>query len=382
LAAVLAAVLMAALAGLAGCAASPQQAKKPEVGVILPTASVSPRWENADGLMLERFLLQQGVDPDVENVDGDAGQWTQEANQMINDGAKALIVAAPDLPREAAVVNAARAKGIATLDYNLDGAVSPADYALDINYRQVGELEGRGLIRGLRSTSNARVIALEQAPTEADGAALSDGQQNILKPRFVNDYRLDANQQLPHSGAEPGTTVAATTTGVSPAASSAPELGKSGDPTASAVAAALQQFLTSHADNVDGVLAANDDVAAAALAVLRTHDLIGKVTVTGFGATTGALQAILRGDQFMTAYVPVQTQSSTAAVLAAALARGDQATAARMTTAGPGRVRTVALASAPISLDTIKSVFDSDIVDPDSVCTDDLALRCNQLNIS
>jgi D-xylose transport system substrate-binding protein len=384
LAAVLAAVLAsAALTGLvAGCAASAQQAKKPEVGVILPSASVSPRWENADGLMLERFLLQRGVDPDVENVDGDAGQWTQQAIQMINDGAKALIVAAPDLSRESAVVNTARAKGIPTLDYNLDGAISPADYALDIDYRQVGELEGRGLVQGLRSTSNASVIALGQAPTDAAGEAINIGQQNILKPRFAKDYQLDASQELPHSGTDPSTTLAGTMTGVSPAASSTPESDKSTDPTGSAVTSALQQFLASHGDSVDGVLAANDDVAAAALTVLRTHDLIGKVTVTGFGATTSALQAILRGEQFMTAYVPVETQSGAAAALAAALAQGDQATAVRMTTAGPGHTRTVSLASAPISLNTIKSVFDSDIADPDSVCTDDLKLRCNQLNIS
>jgi D-xylose transport system substrate-binding protein len=97
------------------------------------------------------------------------------------------------------------------------------------------------------------------------------------------------------------------------------------------------------------------------------------------------LKSILRGEQCMTVYAPVESLAGTTAKLAAALGRADRREADRLTLGGPaasGAARAVAVAPASVTLDTIKEVFDSGAASSDDVCTDDLAPRCNQLSIS
>jgi D-xylose transport system substrate-binding protein len=294
------------------------------------------------------------VHPDVRNVD--AKQMVTNAEQLIKDGAKALIVAAPDPATSAAVAHAASAQGVAVVDYDPppadNPAGSPADYALAPDYRKIGELQGRGVIRGVRSTDDASVIVLAQAPNEAAEAAMTAGQLDVLQPRFdAKAYRLVARQVLDGPGAPPADR-------------------------------AFDQLLAANGGTVNAVLAANDQIAAAVRTELRAKNLLGKVTVTGFGASPDALKAVLRGDQFMTSYLPAESRTESAAALASTLAGGDRAAADRMTVAGPGHARSMLVAPASITLDTIKSVFDSGMADSDDICTDELAMRCNQLSIS
>ncbi|MGB8996149.1 MAG: sugar ABC transporter substrate-binding protein, partial [Pseudonocardiaceae bacterium] len=113
----------------------------------------------------------------------------------------------------------------------------------------------------------------------------------------------------------------------------------------------------------------------------------GKVRVTGLGATPEALKAILRGDQFMTVFAPVDQQATVTAELAGALARDDRAAADRMVSeilTDPLRHHNVRLVLVPpvlITLDTVKQVIDSRMVDSHDICDGEIALRCDQLNI-
>jgi D-xylose transport system substrate-binding protein len=121
--------------------------------------------------------------------------------------------------------------------------------------------------------------------------------------------------------------------------------------------------------------------------MLRKKRLTGKVRVTGLGATSEALRAILRGDQFMTAFRPVEQQATAAARLAGALVRNDHATAAAMASiivtepAGHRTVHAVLVPPVFITLDTIKQVIDSGVVRSRDICVSELALRCGQLDI-
>lgn len=356
---------------LLGCSAGSSHTAvahgKPKVGVILPTAATSPRWENADGPTLERLMRASALDPDVENIAADdTKQLVATAHQMIADGSKVLVVASPDIAAEDAVAAEAKTHGVPVIDYDLRGVSSPADYSLSLDYRGIGEIQGRGLIRGVRSTPAAKVIELERAPTNPDVAQLVAGQRNILRPRYTaGSYTLAGTQTFP-----PGS---ATTVGDSAG-------GANGQ-----VGLAFSNLLDAASGSVAGVLAADDQIASSVIDVLRERQLSGKVTVTGLGASPDAIKAILRGDQFMTVYLPVEIQAGATAKLAAALARQDRGVADQMSAADPtghGPARAVALAPAPVSLDTVKQVFDSGVVSSEDVCGDELALRCDQLGIS
>jgi D-xylose transport system substrate-binding protein len=96
-------------------------------------------------------------------------------------------------------------------------------------------------------------------------------------------------------------------------------------------APAFNQALTQAGGQVDGVLAANDDIANAVIGVLKTNGLNGKVAVTGQDSGTEGLQNIVTGQQSMTIFKNVKLEANAAAQLAIALIAGKDPTAAGMT---------------------------------------------------
>jgi D-xylose transport system substrate-binding protein len=135
------------------------------------------------------------------------------------------------------------------------------------------------------------------------------------------------------------------------------------------------------------VHAANDGLAGAIITVLTKYGLNGKVVVTGQDATPDGLQAILRGDQYMTVYKPIKQEADAAAKLASALAKGDTAAADALATAtekdptGNRDVKSVLLQPQLITKDNVKTVIDDGAVPAGEVCVAALAGACGQLGI-
>ena len=86
--------------------------------------------------------------------------------------------------------------------------------------------------------------------------------------------------------------------------------------------------------------------------------------MTGQDATPDGLQAILRGDQYMTVYKPIKEEADATAKLAAALAKGDKAAADALATAtlddtkGNRKVASVLRTPQLITKDNVKVVVD------------------------
>jgi len=87
-------------------------------------------------------------------------------------------------------------------------------------------------------------------------------------------------------------------------------------------APAFTQALTANGGKVDGVIAANDDIANAVITVLQSKHLNG-VPVTGQDAGIEGLQHILKGEQCMTVFKDIKQEADAAAKLAIALIKGD-----------------------------------------------------------
>ena len=92
----------------------------------------------------------------------------------------------------------------------------------------------------------------------------------------------------------------------------------------------VHQALTAAGGQVDGVLAANDDIANAVIGVLKNNGLDGKVAVTGQDSGTEGLQNIVTGQQSMTVFKNVKLEANAAAQLAIALIAGKDPAAAGM----------------------------------------------------
>ena len=61
------------------------------VGVILPETATSARWEGFDKPMLEAAIRAEGLDPDIQNAQGDVQKFTTLADGMIASGVLAEI---------------------------------------------------------------------------------------------------------------------------------------------------------------------------------------------------------------------------------------------------------------------------------------------------
>ena len=71
--------------------ATPERPKA-KVGVILPDAASSARWETADRKFLGEAFEAAGVESDIQNANGDKAKFATIADQMLNSGANVLLI--------------------------------------------------------------------------------------------------------------------------------------------------------------------------------------------------------------------------------------------------------------------------------------------------
>ncbi|MET8761659.1 substrate-binding domain-containing protein [Lentzea sp. NPDC004782] len=329
-----------------------------KVGVILPETASSARWEGFDKPLLEAALKKEGLDPDIQNAQGDVQKFSTLADGMINAGVKVLIIATPNSEVGASVAKKAQAQGIQVIDYDRLNLGGSSSYYVSFDNVKVGELQGQGFADGMKNApQGANVIEIEGAPTDNNATLFHDGQQKVLKPLYDSGkLKLVQSQPIDNWDNQKGGQV-------------------------------FEQILTSNGGKVDGVVAANDGLAGAVITVLKKVGLNGKVPVTGQDATPDGLQAVLRGDQYMTVFKPIKDEAEATAKLAAALAKGDTAAADALATGktkdnkGNRDVKSVLLTPQLITKDKVKSVVDAAFVKASEICVADTQAACTELGI-
>jgi D-xylose transport system substrate-binding protein len=343
--------------GSAPSAAAPA-AGGTKVGVILPETQSSARWEGFDKPLLTAAMQAEGLDADIQNAQGDEQKFSTLADGMISSGVKVLVIASISSESGAAVAAKAKAQGIPTIDYDRLSLGGTSDYYVSFDNEKVGALQGQGLADALKAKQGAQVIEIAGAPTDNNATLFSDGANSILKPLYDSGaLKLVQKQPIPDWDNQVGGTT-------------------------------FEQILTGNGGKVDGVLAANDGLAGAVITVLTKYGLNGQVPVTGQDATPDGLQAILRGDQYMTVYKPIKQEADAAAKLAAALAKGDTAAADALATQsvndpeGARDVKSVLLEPQLITRDNVKTVVDDGAVPASDICVAETAAACQELGIS
>ena len=359
------ALVLAACGQNAAAPSAPAQESAPptggaKVGVILPETESSARWESFDKPLLEEAMRAEGLDADIQNALGDEQKFATLADSMIASGVQVLVIASISSESGSAVAAQAKAQGIPTIDYDRLNLGGSSDYYVSFDNEKVGELQGQGLAQALdaKGTPNPAIIEIEGAPTDNNATLFYNGQQRVLGPKYQSgEYRLVQSQQIEDWDNQIGGTT-------------------------------FEQILTGNGGQVDGVVAANDGLAGAIITVLAKYGLNGQVPVTGQDATPAGLQAILRGDQFMTVYKPINEEAEAAAKLAAALANGDTAAADAIATdsvqdpQGNREVKSVLLEPQLITRENVKTVVDGGAVPASDICVADTAAACQELGIA
>jgi D-xylose transport system substrate-binding protein len=275
---------------------------KAQVGVILPDTTSSTRYTEFDAPLLSKAFQAAGIKADIQNAGGSTAKFQSLAQSMIGEGVKVLVIDSIDPTSGAAVEAQAKSSGVKVIDYDRVNLGGSADYYVSFDNEKIGELQGQGLIDCLKAAGApkpAKVIEMDGGTDVDNNAVLfKQGAQKVLK--------ADSDIKIVSDTVVKGWDV-------------------------SLAAPAFSQALTAAGGTINGVYAANDDIANAVIGVLKSKGLNGKVMLTGQDAGVEGLQNILRGDQCMTIYKSYAQEVAAAAKLAVALVKGQDPTQAGVT---------------------------------------------------
>jgi D-xylose transport system substrate-binding protein len=348
------------LGGLAACGKSGSNAgssgggKQPFVGVILPDSKTSARWEGADRPYLEKAFKDAGVKADIENAQGDKNAFQTLADQLITKGVNVLVIVNLDSGTGKAVLDKAKAQGIATIDYDRLTLGGGADYYVSFDNVAVGKLQGQGLLKCLtdKGAQKAKVAEVNGSPTDNNATLFAQGYNSVLDPKYSDGTLVKGpNQSVPDWDNTQAGTI-------------------------------FEQMLTANKD-IKGVLVANDGMANSVISVLKKNSLNGQVPVTGQDATVQGLQHILDGDQCMTVYKAVKKEADATAKLAVALAKGQNPTVSGTINDPTSKKDVKADLETPVIIykDSVKDVVADGFVTKADLCTGAYAAKCTAAGI-
>jgi D-xylose transport system substrate-binding protein len=325
-----------------------------KVGVILPDTKSSARWATDDIKYLKQAFDAAGVQADIQNAQGDKTQFQTIADGMISSGVKVLMIVNLDSGTGKAVLDKAKNAGIATIDYDRLTLNGGANYYVSFDNVKVGELQGQGLVQCLtdKKYTKPKVAELNGSPTDNNATLFAQGYDSVLKPKYADGtFVKGPNQSVPDWDNAQGGTI-------------------------------FEQMLTSQ-PKIAGVLAANDGLGNAVIAVLKKNKLNGKVPVTGQDATVQGLQNLLAGDQCMTVFKDAKKEADAASKLAIALANGQKSSVSQSVHDPKGNrdVPSVLLTPESITKDNINDVISAGGASKAEVCAGSFAALCTKAGI-
>ena len=316
--------------------------------VILPDSQSSDRWENQDRPAIASALESAGFTADIQNAQGDTNQYLTIGDQMLAGGCGVMVLV--DLNGSGATVaEKAKTQGIPVIAY--DRPFAPADYYVSFDNVKVGQLQAEGLMKCLEDKgvdlTAAQVVFLNGSPTDGNAAMFKEGYQTTLEAAGITPVK---DESVPDWDNQQGGVI-------------------------------FEQMFTDLGGKVDGVLAANDGLGGAAIAVLDKNGVT--VPVTGQDATLSGLQNVLLGKQCMSVFKNTALEAADASKLAIALLNGEKPEVAG--SVDVNGVSVPAQYSEPkiVYAETVQEVLDAGTAGftAAELCAGDVADKCAELGI-
>lgn len=323
-----------------------------QVGVILPDTTSSTRYTEFDAPLLKKAFATAGIKADIQNAGGSTSKYASIAQSMIGEGVKVLVMDSIDPTSGGAVEATAKQAGVKVIDYDRVNLGGSADFYVSFDNEKIGELQGQGLIDCLKAANAPKPAQV----IEMDGGTDVDNNAVLFKQGAQKVLKADPDIKVVSDSVVKGWDV-------------------------SLAAPAFTQALTANGGKVDGVYAANDDIANAVIGVLKSKGLAGKVMLTGQDSGVEGLQNILRGDQCMTIYKSYAKEAAAASKLAIALVKGQDPTTAGVTLTpfqdpkGNRTLQAYLLPAQIVTKSNVKIVVDSGQVTAKDLCNG-LAKEC------
>jgi D-xylose transport system substrate-binding protein len=324
-----------------------------KVAVLLPDSQSSVRWETVDRPSLQAAFDDAGVEAEIQNAEGDKAAQIQQAEQAITNGAKVILLVNLDSGSGATIAANAQSQGVKVIDYDrLTLDTDATDYYVSFNNEKVGQLQGQGLVDCMGDKQNAQIAVLNGSPTDNNATLFKNGYDSVINPKFESgEWKEIDDQDVPDWDNQQALTI-------------------------------FEQILQKNDNKVDGVLAANDGLANAAISALKQRNL-PQVPVTGQDATLQGIQNIVNGDQCMTVYKAIKKEADAAAELAIALAKGEEPTAETTPVNNNTEdVPSVLLDPVAVTKDNISEYTgEPDFPKVEEICAGKLAAKCKEIGL-
>jgi D-xylose transport system substrate-binding protein len=337
-------------------AASSGADKGGKIAFLLPENKTA-RYENQDKPFFTDKVKELCPSCEVlyQNATQDAAKQQQQAEAVLTQGAKVLVIDAVDVASAGAIVNRAKQQKVPVVSYGRLVSKAPLDYYVSIDPFKVGQQQAQEQLKALKSAgkSTPRIVMINGSPTDSNSAPYKKGAEEVFKQAGAKivktfdtpDWSPDKAQQ------EMEQTITA--------------LGKSG---------------------FDAVYVANDGMAGGAIAAMKSAGLDpSKFFVTGQDAEATGVQRILKGEQLETVYQPLKIIASKAAEIAVPLAQGKPVPAGiapDKTDNGAGQVPSVLVPTLSVDKSNVNdTVIKDGFLKASDICTPEYASACKDAGI-
>ena len=267
-----------------------------QVCVLLPDTKSSVRWVQFDAPDFAKALKAAGVTYSITNALNDPLKQKAQAQSCLARGAKVVIETALDNGSAASIEKLFTSKGGKAIDYDRQVTGGTASVYVTFDGEKVGQAQAKGVVAGMKAKGTYKggtVAELWGGQTDQNAFWFKSGNDDIFNPLFKNGTLKKGPQQfVPDWDANNAATI-------------------------------FNQMLVKTNNKIDGVLAANDNIAGAVVADLKAKHL-PPLPLSGQDATVQGIQYIISGWQTGTVYKYVPDEANAAAAAAVALLKGQK----------------------------------------------------------
>ncbi|HTJ56653.1 MAG TPA: D-xylose ABC transporter substrate-binding protein [Devosiaceae bacterium] len=296
------------------------------------------RWKT-DEAAIKKVLAADGVKYISTDAQSSASKQLTDVENLISQGANAIILLAQDTDAIQPAVQKALDEGIPVIGY--DRLIeNPKAFYITFDNKLVGHMQADAVfkqvpkgnyvfIKGNSADPNADFLRAGQ--DEVVGAAVKSGDIKNVGESYTDNWD-PANAQKE-----------------------------------------MEQFLTKNDNKVDAVLAENDGMAGGVVAALAAQGLAGQVPVSGQDGDHAALNRIALGTQTVSIWKDARDLGGQAAKIAVDLAKGttiDKIEGSQVFDGGPHHVPMHSLFLTPIAVtkDNLNVVIDAGWITKAEVC--------------
>jgi D-xylose transport system substrate-binding protein len=322
--------------------------KSGKVAFLMPDQA-STRYELYDHPLFEKKLKQlcSGCQVLYQNANADASKQQQQANSIITQGAKVMVIDPVDAAALASTVNQAKARGIKVVSYDRPFPKIQTDFYISFDNEKIGKLISTSLVDHLKKTGAADkggILIVNGSPTDAAAGLIKKGIHEGVDPSGI---KVLAEYDTPDW--EPAKAQ-------------------------SWVSGQISRF---H-NQIVGVVAANDGTGGGAISAFKSAGVNPVPPVTGNDSETAAAQRIIAGTQYNTINKPIRIVASAAAEAAYKLLQGQKPEPTSTVFNTPAALFTPFV----VTKDNVKKqLIDSQLQKASAVCTKPYASACAALGI-